>query len=223
VYCQALDLHRVDLRRMSRQMFERFMDRFTLTDGTPSGADSDQSAPVGALLARLGGCTFERGLYRVHSQASAAAASKLVGEAFPEFEARLWCFGFDWLGRQFALDRSRGAAGDWEVLMFEPGTGQALEIPVPFSRFHDEELVDYSEEALAVAFFSDWMAAHEAVIGFEECVGYRTPLFLGGQDTLGNLEVSDIDIYWTIMGQLRLKAMNLPVGTSITEIRIEEP
>lgn len=34
-------------------------------------------------------------------------------------------------------------------MMLEPGTGEALVVPVPFSAFHDEELVDYTEEALA--------------------------------------------------------------------------
>ena len=203
-------------------MLERFTDSFGITDRAVSGAGSDQTVPLDARFAQLGGCTFERGLYRVHSEASAAAASKVVAEAFPEFRARLWCFGFDWLGRQFALDRSRGAAADWEVLMLEPGTGQALEIPA-FSRFHDEELVDYTEEVLAVSSFSDWISAHSSAVGFDQCVGYRTPLFLGGQDTLGNLEVSDIDVYWTILGQLRLKAMNLSAGISITEIRTENP
>jgi len=205
-------------------MFEQFVHRFRLTEGTPGGADSpDRSAPLDGLYTRLGGCTFERGLYRVHSEASATAANELVIEAFPEFRGRLRCFGFDWLGRQFALDSDRGAPDDREVLMFEPGTGQALEIPVPFSRFHDEELVNYSEEALAASFFSAWMAEDGPEIRFDECVGYRTPLFLGGKDVLGNLEVSDIDVYWTIVGQLRRKTLNLPAGTSIGEIRIEEP
>jgi len=86
--------------------------------------------------------------------------------------------------------------------MLEPGTGQVLEIPAPFSRFHDEELVDYAEAALATSFFEVWSATHRSVLGFGECAGYRTPLFLGGSDDVQNLELSDIDVYWTIVGQL---------------------
>ncbi len=201
-------------------MFEVLVDTLRLTDGvlgTPR-ADGD---PQTSLVQMLGGCTFERGLYRVHSASSAIAANGLVADAFPDFRGRFSCFGFDWLGRQFATDRARGESSDPEVLMFEPGTGEALEIPVPFSRFHDEELIEYAEAVLAASFFANWIATQTNALDFDECVGYRTPLFLGGEDALSNLEVSDIDVYWTIMGQLRVKAMNITPGTPITNVHGE--
>ena len=171
----------------------------------------------------FGGCTFENGLYRVHTEASAEAATDMVGVAFPEFRGRVTCFGFDWLGRQFALTQNSAQLGNVEVHMFEPGTGQALEIPVPFTRFHDGELVEYTEEALALGFFTDWMSTSgKTVIEFDQCLGYRVPLFLGGRDDVSNLEMSDIDVYWTIMGQLRLQAMKLPEGTSISGVHVEK-
>jgi hypothetical protein len=66
------------------------------------------------------------------------------------------------------------------------------------------------------------MTTHGSALGFNECVGYRTPLFLGGSDDVANLEISDIDVYWTIMGQLRLKALNLPAWTAITSVRSDD-
>lgn len=77
-----------------------------------------------------------------------------------------------------------------------------LAIPVAFSRLHDEELVDYTEAALATSFFEVWGAAPRSVLGFGECAGYRTPLFLGGRDDVQNLEPSDVDVYWTIVRRL---------------------
>ena len=181
-------------------MFERFADKFVLTEGRQGLSVPGDSVP--ALLAQFGGCTFEKGLYRVHTPASAAAANRLVSDAFPGLRTRVSCFAFDWLRRQFATDSEGGAWSDHEVVMLEPGTGQVLEVPVPFSRFHDEELVDYTEAALAVSFFELWSAKHPSVLGFDECAGYRIPLFLGGSDDVQNLELSDIDVYWTIVGQL---------------------
>jgi hypothetical protein len=49
-------------------------------------------------------------------------------------------------------------------------------------------------------------------------VGYKVPLFFGGQDAVENLELADLDIYWSISGQFRRGALNLPPGTSINEI-----
>ncbi len=126
------------------------------------------------------------------------------------------CFGFDWLGRQFSLDAG-GDAGDPEVVLFEPGTGQALEIPVPFSAFHDGELVENADAALALTSFRAWAG----VLRFDQCAGYGVPLFLGGADEFANLEVIDLDVYWTICGQLRTGTRALSAGSRVHEIRLQ--
>ncbi|RZU15896.1 hypothetical protein EV645_3436 [Kribbella rubisoli] len=79
--------------------------------------------------------------------------------------------------------------------MLEPGTGEALEIPVPVSAFHDDEVVEYSDEALASNFYAEWMAVHESALRLDQCAGYRVPLFLGGDDLVANLELSDLSVY----------------------------
>jgi hypothetical protein len=105
--------------------------------------------------------------------------------------------------------------------MFEPGTGEALEIPVPLSAFHDEELVDFSDSALAAGFFREWAAVSRATLQFNECAGYKLPLFLSGLDTVENLEVVDVDVYWTLTGQLLLQTGDLPAGTSVSSVTID--
>src|ERR671927_992641 len=114
-------------------MFELFTERFQLTAGTSRPSDCAADSIPG-LFERFGGCTFGHGLYRVHDQASATQASRWVNDAYPEFKGELACFAFDWLGRQFALDPSRGSNPDLEVIMLEPGTGEALEVPAAFSQ-----------------------------------------------------------------------------------------
>lgn len=197
-------------------MFERFLTAFDPSRDT--GITPPSSATVGSWLDVAGGVSFAGGLYRVHSKTSASASDALVRHAFPEFAGRLACFGYDWLGRQFATDTGRGESEDPEVMLFEPGTGEALEIPVPFSLFHDEELVDYTEEALARSFFEQWQRSGGGAPSISECVGYKRPLFLGGEDVVANLEISDLDVYWTIMGQLRRQAQGLPEGTRIAGV-----
>lgn len=34
---------------------------------------------------------------------------------------------------------------------------------------------------------------------YNECAGYKIPLFLNGDDIVDNLEVSDMEVYWEIM------------------------
>jgi hypothetical protein len=58
------------------------------------------------------------------------------------------------------------------------------------------ELVDFGEEALARRFFAQWRKSGGKPPALSECVAYRRPLFLGGQDVV--------------------QAMGIPEGTPIS-------
>lgn len=192
-------------------MFEAFRAQYT-----PSSLSDDRAAFIAdavstvpgyrEFMTEYAGATFGRGLYRVHSASTGGSGQRCAEEAFPEFVGRIVVVSFDWLGRQFALDLGRIERDEPQVLLLEPGTGEALEIPVSFSMLHDEELVDYADAALATDFFAEWSghAPESLPLSTAQCAGYRVPLFLGGEDGIENLEVSDFDVYWTLMGQLRL-------------------
>lgn len=210
-------------------MFERFSSLFTADVGVPQGGvwhDTALEAVAGyaELMGRFAGCSFDGGLYRLHSAVSGPIGQELAAAAFPEFAERVRVFGFDWLGRQAALDFGRVAEGEPQMLLLEPGTGEALEIPVGLEWFHDEEIVDYRNEALAGEFFAQWQAAQhgDASLKVVECVGYKVPLFLGGADVLENLELTDFEVYWDFSGQLRRQTRGLPAGTPIRGITVEE-
>lgn len=169
---------------------------------------------------RFAGTTFANGLLRVHDEQSGPAAAALVHDAFPEYGGRLKPFAFDWLGRQFVLDRDRIRGDEPLVLLMEPGTGMALEIPTTFVELVDDELVYSSDAALLDEFFEEWSAANSGSVplGFDQCVGYDVPLFLGGADTIENLHVEDIDVYWSLTAQLRAATRNVPPGTPISGV-----
>jgi hypothetical protein len=99
--------------------------------------------------------------------------------------------------------------------MFEPGTGEVLNIPSNIESFHDKELIEFAEAALAVGFYQEWLASGGVVPAYIQCIGYKRALFLGGTDDVSNLEVSDLDVYWHIFGQLITKCNGLPVGTRV--------
>ena len=202
-------------------MLDRFVEAFAITDRV-SSSESPENITLAELQVAFGGCTFAHGLYRLHTPSSAVGATDLVEEAFPEFRGRTACFGFDWMGRQFALDLRQAESDQAPVLLLEPGTGEALEIPVPFADFHDTVAVEYSDAVFASAFFAEWKQGGGATPEFDQCIGYKTPLFLGGADAVDNLEVSDFEVYWSICGQLRTQAAGLAPGTRIGEVVIDE-
>lgn len=137
------------------------------------------------------------GAYRRLDAADVAAIADDVFAAFPEFAGLAQIFGADWLGRVFA---TQGQGG--EVLLLEPGTAEALEIPVDLAEFEASELVDNPDAALAFGFYQSWRNAGGAAPGPGQCIGYRKPLFLGGADEMDNLELSDLSVYWSVTAQI---------------------
>lgn len=166
--------------------------------------------------------TYCGGAYRRHRQKDVKLYTSLAAAAFPEFQSRITCFGSDWLGRQFAVDQARILAGEPQVLMLEPGTGEALEIPVGETAFHEEELLEYADAAVAEGFYRKWLAAGGEPPHYEQCVGYKVPLFLGGSDDVANLQLTDLEVYWSISAQLLAKARSLPAGTRIAGVSIRD-
>lgn len=142
------------------------------------------------------------GLYRRHREEDVERFTALAEAAFPDLKGAIRCFGADWLGRQFATDARRVEGGKPQVVLIEPGTGEVLEIPADIDSFHTTILVDEADAAVAEPFYRDWLASGGARPAYDQCIGYIRPLFLGGADDLGNLELSDLDVYWTITGQI---------------------
>jgi hypothetical protein len=157
---------------------------------------------------------------RAHDERTGPRGKAWIAESFPRFASQACPFGYDWLGRQFAVDSERLEGGEPQVLLFEPGTGDVLEIPFSFAGFH-EQLDELREPALAGSFFARWAHANPELLPLSaaQCVGYKVPLFMSGKDDLGNLEVVDLDVYWSVSGQLRRGTQTLPRGTSIGQVR----
>lgn len=191
-------------------MFEPFFSSFVVSPpgerGDPAWADDRLGTVVGYhdLMTAAAGCSFNDGIYRLHSADTATTGQASAIAAFPSLEGRGAVFAFDWLGRQFALDFARLSGDQPLVLMLEPGTGEALEIPATFVEFHNTELTEFADSALAAEFFASWSAAQpDAVpLGHSDCVGYLVPLFLGGEDVIENLEVIDFDVYWSVLSDI---------------------
>lgn len=150
------------------------------------------------LLTRCGGGSFRNGLYRLHTPEGICKWTAIILDSFPEYQGRVTCFGYDWLGRHFALDRNHLVDQQAQVLLFDPGFCEVLEIPCSFDKFHRAELPDYSDDALAAPFYERWLSSGGRPPSITECVGYRIPPKLGGIDDISNLELIDMDVYWTL-------------------------
>jgi hypothetical protein len=193
-------------------MANRFQQKFppdsprTIPSSDGVAREVEAIAPgFSAFCRAFGGCSFGQGLYRFHEPDSLPRWNGLVVEAFPRLASRIHCFGYDWLGRQFVLDRLRIVDGEAQVLLCDVGFDEVLEIPASFSLFHEVELVDYTSDALAEPFYHRWVASGGARPLRSQCVGYRVSPLLGGQDKVSNLEITDLEVYWSIHAQINAK------------------
>jgi hypothetical protein len=174
------------------------------------------------VLGNYGGASFRGGIYRIASEEMSRELGAVLTRMWPEYGGSMACFAFDWRGRFFAVRlEAKGKLGD--VMLFEPGSGDSYEIPMDIERFHNEELVGFDEEALSAKLFREWSAAHRAGPAYSRCVGYKVPLFLGGQEDLTNLQESELEIYLELCAQLWAKSNDLPDGTVVKNVTIKEP
>lgn len=177
-------------------MFSEFLSFFKEKDIVESSNDLYNN-----FLINLGGRKFGKGLFNSFSIERVQKWTEIVTEAYPEFRNKFKLFGYDWLGRCFGIDLREKTYG--EILMFEIGTNDVLEIPCTFEKFLNEEIPLYSDACLAESFFREWMDKFGAEIESGRCVGYKVPLFLGGEDIVDNLEDSDMEVYWDVLAQIK--------------------
>jgi len=197
------------------------------TDTGLSGAtDTGLPGDIAPIVSALGGVSLAGGLYRVFTASEIAEWTGTARRAFPQFGERVTVFAADWLGRLFATDAARrDSRGLPMVLLLEPGTDEALELPVTVEGLHTTELLEASDAALAASFYDDWRSdsgdAQPLTRG--ECVGYQVPLFLGGTDTTRNLQRTDMSVYWALAAQLREQSLGLSQGTPVAAVIMQTP
>lgn len=156
---------------------------------------------VETFIENFGGKSFGDGLFRVFKSTELENWSSNIRAAYPEFQEEFKLFGYDWLGRCFGVwgeDESEET-----ILIFEIGANDILQIPCTFAEFLNTEIPFHTEECLAKKAFQKWKKHSKVELQRERCAGYIVPLFLGGKDKIKNLEDSDMEVYWSILSQIK--------------------
>ncbi|RPE08306.1 DUF1851 domain-containing protein [Chitinophaga lutea] len=202
-------------------MIERLVKKIGITatavDEKQGGVFENLPAELSGILNAYAGSTFGNGLYRLHSFQSSFKWAGIIGDYFTEYKNKILPFGFDWMGRQFCA-----AINDKRLFMFDPATAEDFEIDQTLVPLHNEDFADDTDEMLAVNMF-DRILAHNKMssLNYDQCLGFKIPLFLGGEDSIGNYEAQDMEVYWHINGEIVKKTKDLPDGTIIGKVEIE--
>lgn len=190
-------------------MFSRFLSSYAVDKiaSIDSAIDASESiTPIeGArdFLVNYQGVSFGGGIYKVLPLRDVKKWNEIVLGIFSQFEGKIECFGIDWLGRVFAWNFENN-----KVLSLDPGFADAITIPCSFSELHDIEFVDYPDASLSTGLYYDYLNNNGKIAFDGKCIGYKISPFLGGQDTVDNLEVVDPEVYWAISTEIFNKVHN---------------
>ena len=183
-------------------MFKEFETFFNIYNSKEEYVESSSDA-LTMFRNQYQGKDFCDGLYRVFGKEELPKWKEIITEGYLDFAEKFEPFAYDWLGICFALDLRNNTKNT--ILIFEIGTADVLEIPCNFVDFHNKEIPLYSEACLAATFFKEWNEVSRQKLEHNKCAGYKIPLFLGGEDTIANLEVSDMEVYWFICSSAKNK------------------
>ncbi|WP_439661622.1 T6SS immunity protein Tdi1 domain-containing protein [Lentzea sp. HUAS TT2] len=201
-------------------MFERFTGTYPLDPGEaspPENIASLRQVPgLAELVTLAAGLSFGNGILRVFTDDEARRAQGLANLMWPERAPQIRPFAQDWTGRLYVLDLHRGAM----ILLMDPATGSVYSLDGTIPDLLDEYVLEDPGTFLAQHLFTGWRALHPQREAPGTCVGFKQPLFLGGAETVENLEVIDEEVYWSIHGQLWAQVKDLPEGTSISGVEI---
>lgn len=160
----------------------------------------EKSSVYESFLECMEGQQFGGGVFMSFKKNDIMKWTKIIEEAFPDFAGQFKLFGYDWLGRCFGIDVQKGKQE--KILMFEIGTKDVLGIPGNLWNFLNKEIPLHSDACLAMSFYEQWLKEGGLPVTYGRCIGYKIPLFLGGADTIDNLEDSDMEVYWYILSKI---------------------
>ena len=181
--------------------FKRFINSFPVDEGEVSPFDGAgrllQIEGLKPFFQNYAGCTFGGGIYRVLRGGEVEAWNEMVLGIFSQFKGTIECFATDWMGRVFAWDFNRN-----KIILLDPGFGEALKIPCNFIELHNQEFVDYPDDSLSQNLYAEYLERFKSTVSQDQCVGYKISPFLGGEDNLDNMEITDIKVYWSISSDI---------------------
>ncbi len=163
------------------------------------------------LFAKLSGASFENGLFKIHTVGSFYLWTEMAFEYFKKYKGNSYCFAFDWVGRQYAVNYSNGKT---LILMLDPATAEVFELDGDIGSFLSDGIDDFKVDGLELEKFNTLTEVFPD-LKFGQCLGFKKFLFLGGQDEVSNLEVIDMEVYWELNYQIYAQTKGLPDGTLI--------
>ena len=199
-------------------MFSKFKSHFELDNQITNRLFDIKEIPFkySELLLDIGGYSFNKGLYTIHTFESSLKWAGLLSTYFSGYKDEILPFASDWWGRQYCVAR-KGYEG---IYVFDPIDLGDYFLEQNLLDFHNSTLVEDSEILDEIYFKEALETLGLERLNSKQCVGYKLPLFLNGKADTSNYEISDTEVYWYTQYQIFNQIKDLPEGTRISNVAI---
>jgi len=176
--------------------------------GTPSQPGPELNGVSDPLFqefwTRFNGCLVGDGLFQIFTPELSSQWHDQMQQFWPEFPFRGLCFGANSLGQIFFAEPGIVENSKLPIGFFSPTDGDVSLISDSMEEFIGQTISDSEEhnEVFLLLFFKEWLADGNQPPKYGECLGYVRPLFFGGKDVNENMEIIDMDVYWTVTGAI---------------------
>lgn len=162
------------------------------------------------LIENYGGVTFNNGLFRIHTKASANQWTTLLTQQYfkKEMEGEnLFCFGFNWQGCMYCINSSND-----KIIYFDPATCEYFSAEdISLTEFLDDILTDNEYDIISEEYFEEaFEDLGKPELSFHKSYGHKQYLHLGGEDDTTNLEIVNTEVLWDLQIQLAESINELP-------------
>lgn len=120
-------------------------------------------------------------------------------------------------GDAFLQDLENGS-----IYWLDVGGGELRKIAQNQEEFSRQlQSKDHVIEYLAVHMVGDLIQSGKS-LAEGQIYSLKTPYVLGGEYRLDNIEASDIEVHFSVLGQIHQQVSNLPEGTPVNSVKINE-
>jgi hypothetical protein len=110
---------------------------------------------------------------------------------------------------------------DGPIFWLDAGWGRLTEVAASAEEFKQLMVQpENSNEWFVPELIGDILSSGKR-LGPGECFGYKVPPVMGGEVEPDNFEPTDLQVHFSILGQIHRQVKNLPPGTPIGKIKIE--
>jgi outer membrane protein assembly factor BamB len=152
------------------------------------------------FISKYGGYVFDNGLFKIHTfdyvDKWTASLAEYFREEINPFD--MICFASNWQGCMYCVDKKNST-----ITYFDPATCEFFSADASLKLFFDDILVSGEYDIIFEDYFNE---AFEYLklkdLEYDNSLGHKIYLHLGGTDDVSNLEVVNTDVLWDLQIQI---------------------